>query len=64
LVNELFEVVDSNVEECIVSDQPISTMMLMKDSEMSNLLGIQAAISSLSMIFGMEQVEVEVELLH
>jgi hypothetical protein len=62
LVNELFEVVDSNVEECIVSDQPISTMMLMKDSEMSNLLGIQAAISSLSMIFGMEQVEVE--LLH
>jgi hypothetical protein len=36
----LFEVVDSSVEECIVSDQPISTMVLMKDSEMTNLLSL------------------------
>jgi hypothetical protein len=36
--NDLFEMVDSNVEECKVSDQHISTMALMKDSELSNLL--------------------------
>jgi hypothetical protein len=36
--NEFFEMVDSNLEECKVSDQHISTMMLMKDLEMSNLL--------------------------
>jgi hypothetical protein len=36
--NDFFEIVDSIVEEWKVSDQHISTMMLMKDSELLNLL--------------------------
>jgi len=36
--NDFFEIVDSIVEEWKVSDQHISTMMLMKDLELSNLL--------------------------
>jgi hypothetical protein len=36
--NDFFEMVDSNVEECKVSDQHNSTMTLMKDLELLNLL--------------------------